>query len=80
MRSVLLVLEGRVVATLLKEMNNRGSEDNNGCEAQRIVLATPNWPKAINSALQCPERFDREIEIDNFLLSINEKHHLLSPH
>lgn len=58
--------EGRVVATLLGEMDGLGSEDNNetGSDMQRVVvIATTNRPNAIDPALRRPGRFDREIEI-----------------
>jgi AAA family ATPase len=63
--------EGRVVATLLGEMDGLGSADNDASsleDTQRVVvIATTNRPNAIDPALRRPGRFDREIEIGKSL-------------
>lgn len=61
-------VEKRVVATLLTIMD--GMEDDINAETGRVVVvATTNRPNAIDPALRRPGRFDREIEIGEFLSS-----------
>lgn len=61
-------VEKRVVATLLTEMDGVDNTD-----ARVLVVATTNRPNAIDPALRRPGRFDREIEIGNFLPRYREK-------
>lgn len=55
-------VEKRVVATLLTEMDGVDETD-----ARVLVVATTNRPNSIDPALRRPGRFDREIEIGEFL-------------
>lgn len=55
--------EGRVVATLLTEMDGMDYVSEDGSPVKVVVVAATNRPNAIDEALRRPGRFDREIEI-----------------
>lgn len=55
--------EGRVVATLLTEMDGMDYISEDGSPVKVVVVAATNRPNAIDEALRRPGRFDREIEI-----------------
>lgn len=55
--------EGRVVATLLTEMDGMDCISDDGSPVKVVVVAATNRPNAIDEALRRPGRFDREIEI-----------------
>ena len=68
------MIQGRVVATLLGEMDGLGSEDradSSGISRRVVVIATTNRPNAIDPALRRPGRFDREIEIGRWLIGFS---------
>lgn len=55
--------EGRVVATLLTEMDGMDYISEDGSPVKVVVVAATNRPNAIDEALRRPGRLDREIEI-----------------
>lgn len=55
--------EGRVVATLLTEMDGMDYVSDDGSPVKVVVVAATNRPNAVDEALRRPGRFDREIEI-----------------
>lgn len=55
--------EGRVVATLLTEMDGMDYVSEDGSPVKVVVVAATNRPNAIDEALRRPGRLDREIEI-----------------
>jgi len=59
-------VEKRVVATLLTILDGMGDEGPEGHD-RVIIIGTTNRPNAIDPALRRPGRFDREIEIGQFL-------------
>lgn len=55
--------EGRVVATLLTEMDGMDYISEDGSPVKVVIVAATNRPNAIDEALRRPGRLDREIEI-----------------
>lgn len=56
--------EGRIVSTILTEMDGMGYGDSGSAEAVKlVVVAATSRPNAIDQALRRPGRFDREVEI-----------------
>lgn len=55
--------EGRVVATLLTEMDGMNYVSEDGSPVKVAIVAATNRPNAIDEALRRPGRLDREIEI-----------------
>lgn len=55
--------EGRVVATLLTEMDGMNYVSEDGSPIKVAIVAATNRPNAIDEALRRPGRLDREIEI-----------------
>ena len=56
--------EGRIVSTILTEMDGMSYGDSGSAEAMKlVVVAATSRPNAIDQALRRPGRFDREVEI-----------------
>ncbi|CAZ83472.1 unnamed protein product [Tuber melanosporum] len=56
--------EGRIVSTILTEIDGMSCGDSDGVEVVKlVVVATTSRPNVIDQALRRPGRFDREIEI-----------------
>ncbi|KAG0638431.1 P-loop containing nucleoside triphosphate hydrolase protein [Tuber brumale] len=56
--------EGRIVSTILTEIDGMSCGDSDGAEVVKLaVVATTSRPNVIDQALRRPGRFDREIEI-----------------
>ncbi|PWW72494.1 AAA-domain-containing protein [Tuber magnatum] len=56
--------EGRIVSTILTEMDGTAYADGGGAEAVKlVVVAATSRPNSIDQALRRPGRFDREVEI-----------------
>lgn len=55
--------EGRIVATLLSEMDGMAHQEGGGEATRLVVVAATNRPNSVDQALRRPGRFDREIEV-----------------
>lgn len=68
--------EGRVVATLLTEMDGMDYVSEDGSPVKVVVVAATNRPNAIDEALRRPGRLDREIEIG--IPDVNSRNEILA--
>lgn len=68
--------EGRVVATLLTEMDGMDYVSEDGIPVKVVVVAATNRPNAIDEALRRPGRLDREIEIG--IPDVNSRNEILA--